>query len=79
MQGPFWATGTSLISGTAAAAGIAIINSLGNLGGYFGPKIIGLSRMAGGGFRGGMLVITACLTLAGIVSLVVRQRRQHAS
>jgi len=79
MQGPFWATGTSLISGTAAAAGIAIINSLGNLGGYFGPKIIGLSRMAGGGFRGGMLVITACLTLAGVVSLVVRQRRQPAS
>jgi len=79
MQGPFWATGTSLISGTAAAAGIAIINSLGNLGGYFGPKIIGLSRMAGGGFRGGMLVITACLTLAGVVSLVVRPRRQLAS
>lgn len=79
MQGPFWATGTSLISGTAAAAGIAIINSLGNLGGYFGPKIIGLSRMAGGGFRGGMLVITASLILAGIMSLVVRQRRQPAS
>lgn len=79
MQGPFWATGTSLISGTAAAAGIAIINSLGNLGGYFGPKIIGLSRMAGGGFRGGMLVITASLILAGILSLVVRQRRQPAS
>jgi MFS transporter, ACS family, tartrate transporter len=79
MQGPFWATGTSLISGTAAAAGIAIINSLGNLGGYFGPKIIGLSRMAGGGFRGGMLVITACLILAGVLSLVVRQRTQRAS
>ena len=79
MQGPFWATGTSLISGTAAAAGIAIINSLGNLGGYFGPKIIGLSRMAGGGFRGGMLVTTACLILAGVLSLVVRQRTQRAS
>ena len=72
MQGPFWATSTSLLGGTAAAAGIATINCFGNLGGYFGPKIIGLSRMAGGGFRGGMLVISACLALAGIVALVVR-------
>ena len=79
MQGPFWATSTSLVGGTAAAAGIAIINSLGNLGGYFGPKIIGLSRMAGGGFRGGMLVISACLALAGIVSLVVRAPRHSPS
>jgi ACS family tartrate transporter-like MFS transporter len=79
MQGPFWATSTSFLGGTAAAAGIAVINSLGNLGGYFGPKIIGLSRMAGGGFRGGMLIISICLALAGIVSLVVRGRQQPSS
>lgn len=79
MQGPFWATSTSLLGGTAAAAGIAVINSLGNLGGYFGPKIIGLSRMAGGGFRGGMLVISGCLALAGVVALLVRARQDHPS
>lgn len=79
MQGPFWATSTSLLGGTAAAAGIAVINSLGNLGGYFGPEIIGLSRMAGGGFRGGMLIISICLLLAGILALVVRAPRQAAS
>ena len=79
MQGPFWATSTSLLGGTAAAACIAIINSVGNLGGFFGPKIIGLSRMAGGGFRGGMLVISACLALAGFVSLVVRAPRHSPS
>ena len=79
MQGPFWATSTSFLGGTAAAAGIAIINSLGNLGGYFGPEIIGLRRSAGGGFRGGMLIISVCLALAGFVSLVVRARQQPAS
>jgi MFS transporter, ACS family, tartrate transporter len=79
MQGPFWATSTSLLGGTAAAAGIAVINSVGNLGGYFGPEIIGLSRMAGGGFRGGMLIISVCLLLAGILALVVRAPRQAAS
>jgi len=79
MQGPFWATATSLMSGTAAAVGIALINSFGNLGGYYGPYIIGSKRSSGGGFAGGMLVITACLTLAGILSVVVRQRQHHSS
>ena len=79
MQGPFWATSTSLLGGTAAAAGIAVINSVGNLGGYFGPEIIGLSRMAGGGFRGGMLIISVCLLLAGILALVVRAPNQATS
>jgi MFS transporter, ACS family, tartrate transporter len=79
MQGPFWATATSLMSGTAAAVGIALINSFGNLGGYFGPYIIGSKRSSGGGFAGGMLVITGCLAVAGILSLVVRQRRELPS
>ena len=79
MQGPFWATSTSFLGGTAAAAGIAIINSLGNLGGFFGPEIIGLSRNAGGGFRGGMLISSGCLALAGLVSLVVRAREEPSS
>lgn len=79
MQGPFWATATSFLGGTAAAAGIAIINSLGNLGGFFGPEIIGLTRTAGRGFRGGMLIISACLALAGLVSLVVRTRKERSS
>jgi ACS family tartrate transporter-like MFS transporter len=79
MQGPFWATATSFMSGTAAAVGIALINSFGNLGGYFGPYIIGSKRSSGSGFAGGMLVITCCLALAGILSLVVRQRRELPS
>lgn len=79
MQGPFWATATSMMSGTAAAIGIALINSLGNLGGYYGPDIIGSKLSSGKGFAGGMLAITTCLALAGILSLVVRQRRELPS
>ena len=71
MQGPFWATATSLMSGTAAAAGIALINSLGNLGGFFGPSIIGFMHSAGLGFRGGMLVIAIFLALGGVLALLV--------
>jgi len=79
MQGPFWATATSLLSGTAAAAGIALINSVGNLGGFFGPYIIGVKRNAGGGFRGGMLVISAFLALAGFLSVLVGAPRERSS
>lgn len=79
MQGPFWATGTSLMTGIAAAAGIALINSFGNLGGFFGPYIIGQKRTAGGGFRQGMLIIAASLVVAGVISLLVRVPRREAA
>jgi MFS transporter, ACS family, tartrate transporter len=79
MQGPFWATATSLMSGTTAAAGIALINSFGNLGGQFGPYIIGAKRSSGAGFRGGMLVICVFLALAGLVSLLVQPPPQQSS
>jgi ACS family tartrate transporter-like MFS transporter len=72
MCGPFWAMPTTFLSGTAAAAGIAIINSFGNLGGFFGPYIIGAVRNATGGFRGGLLVVSATLAIGGFVALAIR-------
>ena len=74
MVGPFWALATSSMAGLSAAAGIAMINSLANLGGYFGPDIIGLFREANGGFRGGLLAIGATVTLSGIVAVVAGRR-----
>jgi ACS family tartrate transporter-like MFS transporter len=71
MVGPFWAMATSRMAGLSAAAGIAVINSLANLGGYFGPDIIGWFRTANGGFRGGLLAIGATVALSGGVALVV--------
>jgi MFS transporter, ACS family, tartrate transporter len=78
MDGPFWAMSTSLLSGTAAAAGIALINSVGNLGGFFGPYIIGLVRTSTGGFKGGLLVSGATLAASGCLALLVRSRRVTA-
>ena len=71
MVGPFWAMATSSMAGLSAAAGIAMINSLANLGGYFGPDIIGLFRSGNGGFRGGLLAIAATVALSGCAALVV--------
>lgn len=72
MMGPFWSMPTSLLSGTAAAAGIAFINSIGNLGGFAGPYVIGLVRTSTGQFRGGLLLVSAALAISGIVVLAVK-------
>jgi ACS family tartrate transporter-like MFS transporter len=70
MAGPFWAMATNRMSGTAAAASIAIINSIANLGGYFGPYMIGFGRSSNGGF-GGLLAIAVVLAVSGGMALVV--------
>ncbi|HXJ87029.1 MAG TPA: MFS transporter [Candidatus Binatia bacterium] len=75
MGGPFWAMATSRLSGLSAAAGIAVINSLANLGGYFGPDIIGLFRNANGGFKGGLLAIAATVVMSGSVALIIGRER----
>ncbi len=71
MVGPFWAMATSRMTGLSAAAGIAVINSIANLGGYFGPDIIGVFRTANGGFRGGLLAIAATVAVSGTIALIV--------
>jgi ACS family tartrate transporter-like MFS transporter len=75
MGGPFWAMATSRLAGLSAAAGIAVINSLANLGGYFGPDIIGLFRTASGGFKGGLLAIAATVATSGVIALIVGRER----
>jgi ACS family tartrate transporter-like MFS transporter len=70
MLGPFWVLSTASLSGTAAAAGIAWINSVGNLGGFVGPTIVGHIKKVTGNYAGAVtalgcgLVILACLAVA---------------
>jgi ACS family tartrate transporter-like MFS transporter len=70
MSGPFWAMPSKLLSGAAAAAGIALINSVGNLGGGFGPYWIGHLRNASGDFRAGLLSVAGILALAAFLVLL---------
>ena len=69
MLGPFWAMPTSFLRGTAAATGIAFINSVGNLGGFFGPKVLG--RL---GFQTGLLIVALTIGTGGCACLLVRLR-----
>jgi predicted MFS family arabinose efflux permease len=63
----FWSLPTSFLSGTAAAAGIAWINSVGNLGGHFGPDLIGRIRTATGGASEAAFYTLAAVALLGVV------------
>jgi ACS family tartrate transporter-like MFS transporter len=65
-KGPFWPIPSAYLSGAGAAAGIALINSLGNLGGFFGPYVVGWGRQATGNFSGGLYAL-AILTFLGII------------
>ena len=55
MLAPFWALATSSVGGTGAAAGIALVNSVGNIGGFVGPDLLGYVRDTMGGFTAAMV------------------------
>jgi MFS family permease len=67
----FWTLPTAILSGASAAAGIAAINSLGNLSGYFGPFAIGWIKDATGGFAWGLAAVAACAAMALIVAVAI--------
>lgn len=77
----FWSIPTAFLSGAAAAAGIAWINSIGNLGGHFGPDLIGRIREANGGNSDAAFLTMAGAALVGAVVVLVasRPRRQVAT
>jgi MFS transporter, ACS family, tartrate transporter len=67
----FWTLPTALLSGTAAAAGIAAVNSIGNLGGYFGPQIFGLLRDATRTDLAGLMFLAGCAVVGIVIVLVL--------
>jgi len=71
MVGPFWALCT-LVKPQRAAVAIALINSVGNLGGLAGSYAVGALKSATHGFRNGMIVLGAALGAAGVLALLVR-------
>jgi ACS family tartrate transporter-like MFS transporter len=70
----FWSLPTAMLGGTAAAGGIALINSIGNLSGYFGPSIIGRLKDSTQSYTAGLLVIAASLAFAAILGYVAGRR-----
>ncbi|SHG25220.1 MFS transporter, ACS family, tartrate transporter [Kaistia soli DSM 19436] len=70
--GPFWAVPPLFLRGTAAAAGIALINSIGNLGGFVGPYAVGFIKEATGRFTAGFELLAAVVCVAGLLAILLR-------
>lgn len=74
MLGPFWGLATSFLSGSAAAAGIALINAVGNVGGFLGPSIMGYTRSLTEGYAAGLGWLAGFLGLAALLTWHVGRR-----
>ncbi|MFO1112966.1 MAG: MFS transporter [Rhodospirillales bacterium] len=73
---PLWSMPTLFLSGSAAAAGIATINSIGNLGGFAGPFMIGWIKDLSGSFAGGLYFVAGLLVLSAVLTLALAGTRR---
>lgn len=67
--GPFWGLATSALSGSAAAGAIALVNALGNIGGFAGPYVVGRVRDATGSFAGALVTFAGLALVAALLAL----------
>jgi MFS transporter, ACS family, tartrate transporter len=74
LLGPFWSLPSEFLTGFSAAAGIALINSFGNLGGFVGPYAMGAINKQTGSFRVGLLVAGISLFASAMLILALRKR-----
>ncbi|WP_027933242.1 MFS transporter [Amycolatopsis thermoflava] len=70
----FWALPSTFLSGAAAAGGIALINSLGNISGFAAPYVTGWLRDLTGSQRTGLWVVGACMVAGACVALALGAR-----
>jgi ACS family tartrate transporter-like MFS transporter len=79
-KAPLWAMPSMFLSGPGAAAGIALINSIGNLGGFIGPFVIGWLKDKWGSYAAGLYVVGATLAVSAVVTVLLsRQTRQRSA
>lgn len=75
----FWTLPTAFLSGAAAAAGIAVINAVGNLGGFAAPNILSPLKELTGSFTLGLLIMALIMAVGGVLALCVRHDRTAES
>ena len=77
-MGVWWSVPTTFLSGAAAAGATALINSIANLGGYFGPYMLGVIKTTTGSYDMGYFALAACLVGAGLVMLTLKKEAPAA-
>ena len=74
--GTFWSLPTAILTGAGAAAGIALVNSIGNLAGLVSPAIVGVIRQATDSFTAALLFLAGALLLGAVIALLFGQAQR---
>jgi ACS family tartrate transporter-like MFS transporter len=74
-KGPFWPLPSTFLTGTAA--GMALINSVGNVGGFMGPFLVGWIKDSTGSFNNGLYALAGFMVLAAVVTVAGVQAPRH--
>jgi MFS transporter, ACS family, tartrate transporter len=69
--GPFWSLPSSFLGGSAAAGGIALVNTIASLGGFAGPSLIGLLKEQTGGYASAMAMLAMVFVVAALIVLAL--------
>ena len=77
MRAPFWAVPTLFLTRSTAAVSVAAINSIGNLGGFVGPYLIGKIKDLTGSAAGGLLFLAVLLLLSFAMMALMRLASTH--
>jgi sugar phosphate permease len=72
-RGIFWSIPPRFLSGAGAAGGLALINSLATISGFFGPLLMGWLKSLTGSFTVGLSIMGAVMVVSGLLALVVRR------
>ncbi|MEP7274457.1 MAG: MFS transporter [Acidobacteriota bacterium] len=71
----FWSLPSAFLTGSAAAAAVGLINSVGNLGGFIGPYAVGFLKDRTGSYDAGMWFLAICSLIAGLLAFLIKQPR----
>jgi ACS family tartrate transporter-like MFS transporter len=74
--GTFWSLPTAILTGTGAAAGLALVNSMGNLAGLVSPSVIGLIKQSTGSFTAALLFLAGALLLGALITILFGQAQR---
>jgi ACS family tartrate transporter-like MFS transporter len=72
----FWAVPSAMLTGPAAAAGLALINALANIGSFFGPYLVGWVKNFTGSFSMGIVIIGCGPLVSAVVAATLRSARK---
>jgi MFS transporter, ACS family, tartrate transporter len=77
LLGPFWSLPNEFLTGFSAAAGIALANSIGNLGGFVGPYAMGAMSRRTGSLHSGLVFAGISLFASAMLILALRKRTEQ--